>query len=206
MRKLLFILTIVVCGLLQEAAAQEMRSLFLNAPDEVFPLLTRNNRADCIDYIDAGMEANVTNRLGGTTCLTRLAGDYLYMQTSSSSWIEARLLPFEGDMLICLVKGIEAEAADSRLLIYDSKWNRLDTGRFLKEPEIADFFLSADSAARYAERCDIYLVKYSLSRDEESLKVEYTMPAYMNVADAGIIAPLLRTLVYRWDGKQFVRE
>ena len=107
MRKLLFILTIVVCGLLQEAAAQEMRSLFLNAPDEVFPLLTRNNRADCIDYIDAGMEAHVTNRLGGTTSLTRLAGDYLYMQTSSSSWIEARLLPFEGDMLICLVKGIE---------------------------------------------------------------------------------------------------
>lgn len=206
MRNYLFILIVLVCGLLQGAAAQDMRSLFLNAPDEVFPLLTGNNRADCIDYVDAGMEARVTNRLGGTSRLKRMTDWYFHMCVSSASWIEARLLPFEGDTLICMVRGVEAEAADSRLLFYDSKWNRLDTDRFFSEPAIADFFLSADSAVRYAERCDIYLVKYSLSPDEALLRAEYTMPAYMNVDDAAMVAPLLRVLKYRWDGKRFLRE
>ena len=205
MKKLLFILIAVVCCALQ-GAAQDMRSLFLNAPDEIFPLLTRSNRADCIDYIDAGMEARVTNRLDGTSSLKKLTDDYFYMQVSSSSWCEAKLFPLAGDTLICMIKGVEAEAADSRLLFYDSKWNRLDADTVFREPAITEFFLSADSAARHAGLCDIYLVKYSFSQDDKALKAEYTMPAYMNVDDAAVVAPLLRVLTYRWDGKRFIRE
>ncbi|MBP3408326.1 MAG: DUF3256 family protein [Bacteroidaceae bacterium] len=205
MKKFLFILIAVVCCALQ-GAAQDMRSLFLNAPDEIFPLLTKSNRADCIDYIDAGMEARVTNRLDGTSSLKKLTDDYFYMQASSSSWCEAKLFPLAGDTLICMIKGVEAEAADSRLLFYDSRWNRLDAEAFFEEPAIADFFLSADSAERYAERCDIYLVRYSFSHDKVTLKAEYTMSAYMNVDDAAVVAPLLRVLTYRWDGKRFIRE
>lgn len=205
MKKLLFILIAIVCCVLQ-SAAQDMRSLFLNAPDEIFPLLTRSNRADCIDYVDAGMEARVTNRLDGTSHLNKLTDDYFYMQVSSSSWCEAKLLPLGDDTLICMIKGVEAEAADSRLQFYDSKWNRLDADTFFREPAIAEFFLSADSAARHAGLCDIYLVKYSFSRDDKVLKAEYTMPAYMNVDDAAVVAPLLRVLTFRWDGKRFIRE
>lgn len=205
MKKFLFILLAIVCCA-HQSAAQDMRSLFLNAPDEIFPLLTKSNRADCIDYIDAGMEARVTNRMDGTSHLKKLTGDYFYMQASSSSWYEAKLLPLGGDTLICMIKGVEAEAADSRLQFYDSGWNRLDAEAFFNEPAIADFFLCADSAARHAQLCDIYLVKYSFSQDEGLLNAEYTMPAYMNVDDAAVVAPLLRVLTYRWDGKCFIRE
>lgn len=206
MRKILFILMVLLCGAMCNVAAQDMRMLFLNAPDEVFPLLTKNNRADCVDYVDAGMKAIVTNRLGGVSSLEALTGDYLYVQSSSSSWIEARLLPFNKDSIICVVKGVSAEAADSRLLFYDRMWNRLDDEAMFEQPAIVDFFVQEDSAACYAEKCDIYLVKYSLSKDECMLKAEYTMPSYMSDDDARTISKLLRPIVYRWNGKRFIKE
>lgn len=206
MRKLLFILTVFVCGAMQGVVAQDMRSLFLDAPDEVFPLLTNSSRADCVDYVDAGMEARVTNRLDGTSILRALTRDYMYVETSASSWLEAALLPSGGDTLVCVVKGVRAEAADSRLLFYDRSWRPLLGDSLFYEPMIDDFFASADSAARYSGKCDIYLVKYSLAAGGGTLVAEYTMPAYMNDEDASIVAPLLRTLTYRWNGKRFVRE
>ena len=206
MKKSIYIFLLFVCATVQGVVAQDMRSLFLSAGDEIFPLLTKNNRADCVDYIDAGMEARVTNRLDGTSVLKRLTGDYMYMETSASSWVEARLLPFGGDTLICMVKGVKAEAADSRLHFYDRSWNALCGDSLIMEPAIDDFFLSADSAARYSAMCDIYLVRYSLAADGGILTAGYTMLDYMNEEDAATVAPLLRVLTYRWNGKRFVRE
>ena len=69
MKKLL-VLIILCSGCLSfSLSAQDMRSIFLNAPDEIFPLLTKSYRADLVDYIDAGMTAKVTNRLDGTSVL-----------------------------------------------------------------------------------------------------------------------------------------
>ncbi|MBO7290077.1 MAG: DUF3256 family protein [Bacteroidaceae bacterium] len=206
MKRIVSILMLFACCALQDAAAQDMRSLFLNATDDVFPLLTWNNRADCVDYVDAGMEARVTNLLGGTSVLKRLTGEYLYLETSANSWVEARLLPSAEDTIICMVKGVKAEATDSRLFFYDRSWRALSCDSLVEEPAIDEFFASADSAAVYSARCDIYLVRYSLDSEDALLTAEYTMPAYMNNDDAAKVAPLLRVISYRWNGKRFVRE
>ena len=206
MKKLLSIFLLLVCVAVHGVAAQDMRSLFLNATDDIFPLLTKNNRADCVDYVEAAMKARVTNRLDGTTVLKKLTGEYMYMETSSNSWVEARLFSFGGDTLICMVKGVKAEAADSRLSFYDCSWNVVRGDSLITEPTIDEFFVSPDSAARYSEKCDIYLVNYSLADDGGMLTAEYTMPAYMNDEDAATVTPLLRVIKYRWNGKRFVKE
>ena len=54
--------------------------------------------------------------------------------------------------------------------------------------------------------CDIYLVKLTLSPTEETMVAEYTMPHYMNDSDAKAVQPLLRPVVYRWQGGVFVKE
>lgn len=206
MRKILLLFVVFACAVLQGAAAQDMRSLFLNAPDEVFRLLTKNNRADCVDYLDASMKAQVSNKLGGTSVLNQLTGEYMYLEDSGNSWVEARLLPYGNDTIICMVRGVKAEVADSRVVFYDLMWNPLSTEPLLSEPAIADFFVSADSASVYTEKCDMYLVKYSLSPKEDVIVAEYTMPGYMNDGDAAVVLPLLRSLSFRWNGKRFVRE
>ena len=206
MKKLFLILTMMLCLSGHNLCAQGMRQLFLDAPDDVFPLLTRNNRADCIDYIDAGMEAPVANLLGGACRLRVLAEDFMSIEQSTVSSVQVKMLQAGGDTLLCVVNSVKAEAVDSRISFYTTGWERVSAKGLYEAPEIEEFFVSADSAALYADRCDIYLVRLELSPDTNALTAEYTMPDYMNESDSALIKPLLRRIVYRWNGKRFVME
>lgn len=202
MRKLMFFVVLLFGGLVSRVSSQDMRTIFLNAPDVVFPMLSINDRADLVDFIEAGMTAKVRNRLDGVSVLAELTDDYLSLATTASSNMQLKLLPFNGDTVICMVKTVKAEAADSRICFYDKQWNRLDGCGMFTMPEISDFFVSPDD--EYMDMCDIYLVSLTLSAADNTLVAEYTMPAYMSVDDAGKIEPLLRKLVYRWNGGRFV--
>ena len=201
MRKLLSIILLFVC-VASSVQGQDMRAVFLNAPDAVFPLLTKNLRADMVDYVEAGMEAKVTNRLDGVSVLKELADDYLLLAMTASSTMQLKLLPVVDDTLICMVKSVKAEAADSRVYFYDKEWNQLDGSALFTYPSISDFFTSA--TAECIDICDIYLVALTLSDDDNTLVAEYTMPAYMSPDDAKKVKLMLRKLVYRWNGGRFV--
>jgi hypothetical protein len=181
-----------------------MRSLFLNAPDSILPLLTQNNRADCIDFLDAGMRARVTNRLDGTSELLAIDDEFLELRSSESSLVQMRLLPCAQDTVIAVVRSVCAEACDSRISFYKKDWS--PAALSFERPGIASFFLPTDSLDYLLKRCDIYLVHLSLSRDDASLRAEYTMPRYMSEEDSLLVAPKLRPLLYRWEGGAFVRE
>lgn len=203
MKKLLFII-ILLCGAVSHMRGQEMRTIFLEAPDSIFPLLSGSYRADLVDYVDAGMTARVTNNLDGSSTLEELAPDYMRLAVTASSTMQLKLLPLRGDTIICMVKSVKAEAADSRIYFYDKEWNALDGSAMFVYPSINDFFASAADAATWSDACDIYLVSLALSAGDNTLVAEYTMPAYMNVDDAAKVKPLLRKLVYRWSGGRFV--
>lgn len=205
MRKL-FLTLVLMCGVVQLLPAQRMRELFMSAPEEVMPLLGGVARADCIDYIDAGMEANVSNAMWGKCSLKKITDDYFLLQTTPSSSMQAKLLSFGGDSLICVVKSVKAEAVDSHIAFYDLGWNRINGKELFVAPKIKDFFISPDSARVYERKCDIYLVSLALSSDDDTLVAEYTMPDYMNIDDAETIRPLLGRVLYRWNGKRFEKE
>ncbi len=204
MRKLLFFVILLFGGAMTMASAQDMRTIFLNAPDKIFPLLTGNDRADLVDFIEADMKAKVSNRLDGVSELRELGRDYLMLATTASSTMQMKLLPVKDDTIICVVKTVKAEAADSRICFYDKEWNMLNAGGMFSFPSIVDFFTS--DADELVDMCDIYLVALTLSAADNSLVAEYTMPAYMNVDDAKRVKPLLRKLTYRWNGERFVIE
>ncbi len=192
---------LLVCS---AVVAQDMRSLFLNAPDSILPLLTRNNRADCIDFLDAGMRARVTNRLDGISELLFIDDDYMELSSSASSLVQMRLLPCGGDTVIAVVRSVCAEACDSRIAFYKRDWSVADVSFF--RPAVADFFVATDSLDHLLKRCDIYLVRLSLSREGDTLSAEYTMPRYMSEEDSLLVAPKLRPLLYRWRDGAFIRE
>ena len=107
---------------------------------------------------------------------------------------------------LCVVNSVKAEAVGSRISFYTTGWEKVPAKGLFEAPAIKDFFASADSAALYVDRCDIYLVRLALSKDENTLTAEYTMPDYMAESDSALIKPLLCRIVYRWNGKKFVRE
>ena len=55
----------LLLGGTSKVSAQEMRALFMTAPDNVLPMLSGIMRADLVDYVDAGMKGKVTNLLDG---------------------------------------------------------------------------------------------------------------------------------------------
>ena len=203
MRKSLLII-LLLCAAVLQMRAQEMRTIFLEAPDSIFPLISKSYRADMVDYIDAGMTAKVNNSLDGTSVLEELAPDFMRLAVTASSTMQLKLLPLENDTVICVVKSVVAEAVDSRIYFYDKEWNLLDGAGLFCFPSIGDFFVS--SADEYVDMCDIYLVSLTLSAADNTLVAEYTMPAYMSVDDAQRVKPLLRKLVYCWNGERFVRQ
>ena len=59
--------------------AQEAKTLFVNMPDSLSPLLTKVNREDCIDFLESKMKAQVENRFGKKSEMTDLSKDYIRM-------------------------------------------------------------------------------------------------------------------------------
>ena len=75
MRTFFFVL-MTIAGL--NAFAQiKAKDVFASAPDSIFPLLTTNNRLDCIDLIENNMKATVKNKMEQKAEMTALTDSYL---------------------------------------------------------------------------------------------------------------------------------
>ena len=70
-----------------------LRDAFRQMPDSLMPTLTQNNRLDFLDFLDAGMKAEVKNRLGGTSVMMTLTADSLSLQVSPALRVDMLLLP-----------------------------------------------------------------------------------------------------------------
>lgn len=86
MKRLLFsfLLLLIVAW---ASAQTDINAVFVSMPDSLLPFLTRNDRLDLLDYHKAGMEARVTNLMGGTTTLLERNDTTICLQlTAVSRW------------------------------------------------------------------------------------------------------------------------
>ena len=203
MKQILTILILWICTM--SVSAQEMKTIFVNLPDSIEPLLTKVNKEDCVDFLDSGMKAVVKNRFDRSAELKFLTADYLQMQLSDVSTLELKLLPLKDSVrVICMVKTVCASACDSDIRFFDTKWNELDASDFLKYPIDDAFYLPLDSLTDDVQelraKADISLMKASLSADDTSLTWEYTTPLTLHKDDREKLIPLLRKepLIMQW--------
>ena len=70
-----------------------MSSLFKEMPDSLMPYLSKNNRLDMVDFMEANMKAEVTNLLEGKSCMTALTSDSLSIRMNDVLQVEIRLFP-----------------------------------------------------------------------------------------------------------------
>ena len=208
--KLLFgvgVLCITVC-----AKAQQARDYFTSMPDSVLPLLTEVNRADCIDFLDSHMKAEVTNRFNNKSEMTRLTTDFIEMQLSPSSTWQMKVLPLADAQVVCAVSTVSAPAADSHLRFYDDDWKELPVSRFIDAlPVLDDFFtaipdsVSPNRYQTYRSRVDMLLMKADLSPDAQTLTFTFTTPSTLDREAANFLKPYLREeIVYQWRDGKFV--
>ncbi len=118
------------------SAQVRMRDVFAQLPDSVLPYMTRNNRLDCIDFIENGIEARVKNRFSEHVTLDSLTEDFLRLHTSTSSYVEMKLVPHAGDTAICVNRTYMGSTADSEVRLYTKEWK---FKQCLPRPAVSEF-------------------------------------------------------------------
>lgn len=195
--------------------AQEAKTCFVNMPDSVCPLLSAVNRADCIDFLESKMKAEVTNTFGGKSQMTVLTPDYIRMQlTTRSVWQMKLLAVDDSTKVICTVSTVNAPVADSHVSFYTTQWQPLSIEAYLPAfPTLDDFILPAtDTTDVYSyqdavRQADMRLMRMELSPKDASLTFKLTTPDYMDKETADKLKPFIRRpIVYVWKQGKFVPE
>lgn len=144
-----------------------IRDIYAEAPDSIFPLLTKNNRLDQIDFRENNMQAVVKNRFDTPSELLVLTDRYLKLQLSERCLIEMRLL---SDSTFCMVETFTAPAPDSRIRFFNAAWQEQPS--VIEKPSVADFLNDdIDTDTRLALEA-LPLIKASLSEEDNTITFE----------------------------------
>ena len=152
------------------SAQHHMRDVFAQMPDSLLPLLTQNNRLDCIDFIENNMPAKVKNRFDTYSELKTLTANYLLLRPSAHSQVEMKLFTRaeQGDTILCMVHTVESRnAADSYVRFYDLAWNELS--EVCSRPQANAFMDEGIDIEARGILCGLTLIKASLSAETPTL-------------------------------------
>ena len=181
------------------------KDVFAAAPDSIFPLLTTNNRLDCIDLIENNMKATVKNKLEQKAEMTTLTDSYLQIKPSERSVVEIKML---NDSVFCLINTCLGPAPDSRISFFTRGWKPYETT--FPMPHATDFWASVpDSLARdasFAQRSQEDILLIQISADKESTELTLTIQtSELSGKEKEIAQKYVKPLRYKWNGKDFTR-
>lgn len=200
-----FILIMLAMSGLSAFSQTKAKDVFAAAPDSIFPLLTTNNRLDCIDLIENNMKATVKNKLEQKAEMTALTDSYLQIKPSERSVVEIKML---NDSVFCLINTCLGPAPDSRLSFFTRGWKPYETT--FPMPHATDFWASVpDSLARdasFAQRSQEDLLLIQISADKESTELTLTIQtSELSGKEKEIAQKYVKPLRYKWNGKDFTR-
>ncbi len=177
-KKILLLCALTTLGL-PVSAQMLMRDVFAQLPDSVLPYMTRNNRLDCIDFIENGIEARVKNRFSEHVTLKALTKDYLCLQTSVSSYVEMKLVSHGTDTAICVNRTYMGSTPDSEVSLYSKNWKYLSrqarpaVSEFLQLPandSVLTIQASTDTMRAIRQEAEyLPLIKASLSPESNDI-------------------------------------
>ncbi len=207
------LLVALVLGTATAASARRMRDVFASAPDSIFPLLTTNNRLDCIDFIENAMPARVKNLMDETVELTALTDTYLSLTLSVAERIDMRLLPLaDSTHYVALVRTYFGPVGESVIEFYTSDWRPLPQAKQLVLPRYEDFFVQSDTLPRadlkeFGRLFTYRLVQAALSPSAPTLTFTLSLDELPEEVRREV-APYVRPQIYRWNvaSRRFVRE
>ncbi len=219
MKQLTLLLLLTLTSLSVCAQQPLMRDVFAAMPDSVLPMVSKNNRLDCIDFIENQMEARVRNVLGEYVTLEALTKDYLRFRTSSAALLEMKLLPTsDSTAVLCLVHTAQLGGEGSSLRLEDSiirflnpDWTELSKQETIdfNVPDVEAFVKTAapDSLREAFEQAKRSLeafhpVRMQLSPDDATLTLTL-QTALLSVDEKRAMTDRLLPVVRRWNGKRF---
>lgn len=184
------------------------RSVFEKMQAPALEILGRSTRLDMLDYWDADSVYLASNALGGLSSIKSLDRDYMKVEVTPVSSFEIKLLPGDKEKLVMTIYtvGDSVQAADSQVEFYDSSLRKLDSGKYLRIPDLKDFFEfpkgSVTTMKEIREMIPFSTVEYMAGGDNNSLRARLTIGDFLNTDDYNIVKLFLKPEIRaEWKGK-----
>lgn len=199
----------------QQVTAQRIENLYINMPDGLNPVLTKQNRLELIEYQKAGQDDSVTNRFGKPSHLLFLdtLQQSLAVRNTSGSTFEMKLIKLtDSKPAIGIIRTVCAPVCQSTVEFYDTAWARLPL-RFTMPRATewinTDSIAPADPDYKWVETMlATGYMSLRFGKNDDSIIVENNTLQILSEADRKVIGPMMlqKLFTYRLRGQAWVKE
>lgn len=214
-KSLILVFLLFVRVSLCSAQSVTMRDMFIQMPDSLLPYLSHNNKLDLVDFIESGMESEVTNTFDDRTNLLKLTSDYLHLQSSDASSVEMKLLPTDGlapdsaKYIICVVSTFGEVYMASTVKLYTPQWIPIGIMNFVPsdyEDRLTERPDTMSQERFMVLRQSLYplMLVASLSENDRTLTLRACPQPLPSDNDNNMdINLILRQITLKWNGINF---
>lgn len=195
----------------ESADTISVRRAFVEMPEDIIDLLTRDTRMDMLDYFDADSTYVAVNNLRGPSEIMRLTSDFMGVRVTPSSTLQLKVLKMKngGDIVMAIYTiGEEGNTMESEIRFFDSNMKELPADKFFKTPKLSDFFDTKGyqtSMKEIEEMIPYYTVAYDAGPDNAEITARLALGDILTVEDEAIVSLLMKpALHYAWNGKKFI--
>lgn len=204
-------ISVVIISIMVSLAtyAKDIHDFFISEPNQVFNLLTPSSRLDMVDYYNGGISVDMENQIYGKSKLVILTDDFLEVKLSESSITQVKILPIsKRDTILVVNQIVYTPTPDSKLTIYNTKWEQLAVDKYLKLPTLTEFIdvprKSEITMNEVEQLFPFTMIEYKLSAENNNLKAILGAKSSLTKERFEKIEPMLTdTLNYQLKGRKF---
>lgn len=197
---------IALAGIATMTAQMTPRSVVTTAPEKVLLTIDASTLLDMLDYYESGVARTVKNKMGEDAVITEMTESTITLSTGEAHNISFAILPYGKSSIIMTVDRVETPATDATVSFYDSRWNKMDSRRILREPSLADWTgkIPADSMREIENALPFLMVDARYNPETSTLTFEPQTGDYISVENSDKVkAALAPRLDYVWTGRSF---
>ncbi|MBR1462852.1 MAG: DUF3256 family protein [Prevotella sp.] len=212
MKKYLILLPFMLFSM-SLSAQTSMREVWLSMPDSMIPYMNKSQRLEHVELLEMQVDSKVKNLLSGEGQMDTISDRFLQIRLNASADLQLLLLPKpDSSQVVCMVKTVRAQHAESEIRFYTTSWERIDDMFGLPSPAdgesiIGSFFTENDTlpAARMHELqrgIDPVMMSAMLFPDSPELILELSS-SLKTAKEASEVKAYLRQRKFKWDGLSF---
>lgn len=172
MKKFLLCILLIITQL-TTVVAQSADFYFIKMPLDLLPDLPVNSRKDLVDFYKNERTSVMPSAFGGEMTVKEMSSSYLYLQTSSVTSLQMKLLPLNDSVnIISLIYTSSAPLKHSVIKFFDTDWKVIDS---IKPPkaDVLDFFdktsAGSELSVKFKNKVIRNFIEFSFDKDSDDL-------------------------------------